>query len=86
MNYLPEAHCYLKLNNTRFDFTTKNSHIKNLMNDILEEREIEPEQVNVFKVELHKKYLKNWMAENSTDMSFEEIWGIREKCIKKLEG
>lgn len=56
------------------------------MNDILEEREIEPEQVNVFKVELHKKYLKNWMAENSTDMSFEEIWGIREKCIKKLEG
>jgi len=26
------------------------------------------------------------MAENSTDMSFEEIWGIREKCIKKLEG
>ncbi|HRG37393.1 MAG TPA: VOC family protein [Bacteroidia bacterium] len=86
LNYLPEAHCYLKLNNTRFDFTTKNSHIKNLMNDILEEREIEPEQVNVFKVELHKKYLKNWMAENSTDMSFEEIWGIREKCIKKLEG
>jgi hypothetical protein len=83
--YIPEAHCYLKLNNRRFDITTENANIENLIPDILLEIEIEPEQVSTFKVEFHKNYLKKWLAENSIDLSCDKLWKIREKCIQKLE-
>lgn len=84
LNYIPEAHCYLKLNNKRFDITTNNSHIDNLANDILEEIEIDPEQVSTFKIDFHKNYLKKWIKENAIDLSFEQLWKIREDCIKNL--
>lgn len=85
LEYLPEAHCYLKLNNQRIDITSSSSNIENLMDDILEEIEIEPEQVNVFKVDLHKQYLHKWIHENKIQMDFEKVWEIREQCIQKLE-
>lgn len=86
LDYLPEAHCYLKINNIRLDVTSENSNMDNLAGALLEELEIEPEQANTFKVDYHKTYIKNWMAENSITMSFKEVWEIRERCIKKLEG
>ncbi len=85
LDYIPEAHCYLKLNNHRIDITNSNSDIENLIRDIIEEIEIEPEQVNTFKVDYHKEYLQKWINENQIKMDFERIWEIREQCIKKLE-
>jgi hypothetical protein len=85
LDYIPEAHCYLKLNNQRIDITNSNSDIENLICDIIEEIEIEPVQVNTFKVDYHKKYVQNWINENEIKLNFEEIWEIREQCIKKLE-
>ena len=85
LEYIPEAHCYLKLNNQRIDITNSNSDIENLSGDIIEEIEIEAEQVNVFKVDYHKKYLQNWLNESRINMDFDKMWKIREQCIKKLE-
>ena len=85
LEYIPEAHCYLKLNNQRIDITSNNSDIENLIDDIIEEIEIKPEQVNKFKVDYHKQYLHNWINENEIEMGFDKIWEIREQCIKKLE-
>ena len=85
LEYIPEAHCYLKLNNQRIDITSNNSDIENLIGEIIEEIEIKPEQVNTFKVDYHKQYLQNWINENEIDMGFDKIWEIREQCIKKLE-
>jgi len=85
LEYIPEAHCYLKLNNHRIDITNINSDIENLISDIIEEIEIEPEQVNTFKVDYHKEYLQNWINKNKIKMDFDRIWEIREQCIKKLE-
>jgi hypothetical protein len=85
LEYIPEAHCYLKLNNQRIDITNPFSDIDNLVCNIIEEIEIEPEQVNTFKVDYHKKFIHNWIKENEIKMNFEEIWQIRERCIKKLE-
>lgn len=82
---IPEAHCYLMLNNKRVDITNNNSDIEKLMDDILEEIEIEPEQVNQYKVNYHQKYLQNWIIENNIQLDFDTIWKIREECIKKLE-
>lgn len=85
INYIPEAHCYLKLNGHRIDITNNNSDIENLKKDILEEIEITPEQAITFKVEYHKNYLKKWIDENALSLNFEKIWEIREQCIKNLE-
>jgi hypothetical protein len=85
LDFIPEAHCYLKLNNQRIDITNINSDIENLRNDILEEIEIEPEQVNTFKVDFHQKYLQNWITKNGIKLDFKKVWEIREQCIKKLE-
>jgi hypothetical protein len=83
-SYLPEAHCYLKINGKRLDVTHKNSSFSSIKNDIIEEIEIDPSQVDSFKVNYHKNFLENWSAENHPHISFDKIWSIRECCIEVL--
>jgi hypothetical protein len=85
LEYIPEAHNYLKFKNQILDFTKKNSSENDFINDLLEEIEIEPHQINQFKIEFHRNYLRNWLAENpQIPYSLEELWKIREECIKAL--
>jgi hypothetical protein len=84
IDYIPEAHCYLSIDNKRLDFTSNKSGFENIQKDILQEIEIEPEQVSVFKVEFHQAYIKNWLLENGSEYDFNQIWVIREKCIENL--
>lgn len=85
LEYIPEAHNYLKFQNQILDFTKKNSSENDFVNDLLEETEIEPHQINQFKIDFHRNYLKNWLAENpNIKYSLEELWQIREECIKAL--
>jgi hypothetical protein len=83
-DFIPEAHCYLKIENNRTDITTDNSDFEKIERDILNELEIEPEQVAEFKVEYHKQFLINWISENEINRNFNEVWEIREKCITNL--
>jgi hypothetical protein len=85
LDYLPEAHCYLKLNNQRIDITSRQANFENIASDIIEEREIDAEQVTTFKVEYHQQFLKKWLAENDLQLNFDELWVIRESCIQQLE-
>ncbi len=84
LDYIPEAHCYLKINNKRIDLTTITSNIENLQKDIMEEIEITPEQVATFKVDYHKKYITNWIKTNNIPLNLDNIWNIREECISLL--
>ncbi len=84
LEFIPEAHCYLEIAGKKFDYTTTNSSIERIQNYILEELEIQPNQVSEFKVELHKKYIKKWAVSKQLTISFEELWEIREHCIKNL--
>ena len=84
IDFMPEAHCYLKIDGKRTDFTTFQSDFKKLEKDIIQELEIQPEQVAEFKVKYHKDFLKNWIHENDVKMDFEKIWQIREECIVNL--
>jgi len=86
LDCIPEAHCYLKLNGYRFDFTNPNADIEKIENDILTELEITPEQVIDFKVNYHKDFLRNWIKETGLKIDFEELWEIRERCITNLTG
>jgi len=84
IKYIPEAHCYLKINQIPFDVTTIDSFYDKIKHDIIEEIEITPNQVSDFKVAYHKAFLKKWITETNQNNTFEEIWEIREQCISKL--
>ncbi|TXI68373.1 MAG: hypothetical protein E6Q46_01305 [Flavobacterium sp.] len=82
INYIPEAHCYLKINQIPVDATTSDSFYDKIKQDIMEEIEIIPNQVSDYKVEYHKAFLKKWITKTNQNNTFEEIWEIREQCIK----
>ena len=84
IKYIPEAHCYLKINQIPVDATTSDSFYDKIKQDIMEEIEILPNQVSDFKVEYHKAFLKKWITKTNQNNTFEEIWEIREQCIEKL--
>ena len=84
IEYIPEAHCYLKIKNQHIDLTSTNSEFKMIQKFIIHEKIIEPEQVGEFKVEYHKSFIKKWINDNNIKKSFEEVWETRENCIKNL--
>jgi hypothetical protein len=87
LNFLPEAHCYLKYKDRIFDYTTTTSSALNFVNDLLEEIEINPEDVAEYKVKYHKEFLARWLKVNPHILiGLDEIWTIREKCIEALSG
>ncbi|MEM6394892.1 MAG: hypothetical protein AAF741_00995 [Bacteroidota bacterium] len=83
---IPEAHCYLKVEEKRYDFTKPDSDIARIETDILEEVIIQPEQVGTFKRNYHRDYLRKYISKNNIYMSFETLWKIREACIQQLSG
>lgn len=84
LDYIPEAHNYLKINDEYFDFTKPNSKYSDFESNLLEEHEIEFDQINDFKIHIHKRYLKNWIKKYQ-NLTEETIWVIREKCISDLQ-
>lgn len=87
LDYIPEAHNYLKYDGQIFDFTGPGFDPKNYKEDILHETEIMPAQITDFKVASHKNFLQKWLAENpGIKYSLNELWAIREQCIEDLAG
>ena len=84
LNYLPQAHTYLKINDELLDITRSVASEKNFMDDLFYEVEITPNQVLDYKREMHQSYLKEWIKKESIDYTFEEIWVIREEGIDIL--
>lgn len=85
LRYIPEAHCYLKIDGIVMDGTSEAADFKMLQKDIFSEIAIEPYQVASYKVNYHQLYLKEWIASQTTfPYSFSELWDIRESCIQKL--
>lgn len=82
--YIPEAHCYLKYNNERFDFTKEGIDVNDFKADILLEQEILPEQVVSWKSSFQKDFIRNWLLENEMNYTLEQVWDEREKCIAKI--
>lgn len=85
LNYIPEAHNYLKIEDEYFDFTKPDSNYNQFKNKLLIEKEIEYHEITSEKVSFHKDYLKKWIAEENIPYNLEEIWNIREQCIKDLQ-
>lgn len=84
LEYLPEAHCYLKYGDETLDITADNSDFDKIKADVLEEIEIEPHQIGQFKIDYHKDFIQKWIAQENLSLTLAEIWAIREKCIENL--
>lgn len=85
LDYIPEAHNYLKYGNTVFDFTGISNSASNFIDDLIYEIEIEPSEINQVKIQIHKNFLIDWLKENpAINYSIEELWTIREQCIQDL--
>ncbi|SHI32643.1 hypothetical protein [Aquimarina spongiae] len=84
LDYIPEAHCYLRIGDQTIDVTSASSSFDRIQDAVLEEQAIIPEQVGAYKVDVHKIFIKEWIVENNISLSFEEVWNLREQCIKNL--
>ncbi len=85
MDFIPEAHNYLRIENAIADYTFEKTVTENFERELLTEMEITPQQIGEFKINFHKKFLLNWLGENkSVNLSPVELWSIREECIEKL--
>ncbi len=84
IEYIPEAHCYLKIEDKRIDITFPETINQFASNELLFEEKISAEQVNQYKISFHKTYLATWIAKNKTEYSSKQFWAIREECINHL--
>ncbi|MBW3518637.1 hypothetical protein [Flavobacterium sp. NKUCC04_CG] len=84
LNYIPEAHNYLKIGSDYFDFTNLNSSYSEVENLLLIETEIEFDEINHQKIQKHKEFLSNWIKDKP-QFNLEQIWKIRESCITDLQ-
>lgn len=58
LEYIPETHCYLKIESEVVDVTNINSDFEKIKNDLLTEIEINPNQVSNFKLEFYENFIK----------------------------
>ncbi|WLD92626.1 hypothetical protein [Alkalihalobacillus sp. AL-G] len=85
LNAIPEAHCYLKYDNERFDFTRLD--VKNEPIEVfLTEEEIQHDEIGHHKTQFHRLYLNKWIQDNRLEGRFDvdSLWKVREECIKAL--
>ncbi|SHF40225.1 hypothetical protein [Chryseobacterium takakiae] len=85
LEYIPEAHNYLKIEQTYYDFTKANSNYHDFKNKLLIEKEIEYNQIVEEKSAFHQDFFKNWINTENLNYSLHKIWEIREQCIQDLQ-
>ena len=84
LEYMPEAHTYLVFEKNRIDITREVEVETSAFDCLLLEKEIQPNQIGKFKVNLHREFLEKWKTEQKVNYSLEELWKIREDCIQAL--
>jgi len=55
-----------------------------LADNLLTEIEITPDEITEYKVRYHQDYLAKWLEDEGLPYSLDEIWQIREECIKEI--
>ena len=85
LEFIPEAHCYLKYETQILDLTKINSIPSDFLDDLIEEIEISSDQITDYKINYHKNYLLSWLEKNKQlNFTLNDIWRVREQCIQDL--
>jgi hypothetical protein len=87
LEYIPEAHNYLKYKGTIIDLTGPGFDPDHYGEDILSETELQVSQITDYKVQFHQDFLRGWLP-LQTHLSLDEptLWTAREQCIVALSG
>ncbi|WP_018624362.1 hypothetical protein [Kangiella aquimarina] len=80
VEYIPEAHCYLRYQDERLDFTRYSVQADEPINKFFSEISIKPNEIGEIKLNFHKNFIRN----NYSKVEFERIWAIREECIAEI--
>ena len=85
LEYIPEAHCYLRHQSGRIDVTGVPAGAEPI-DHFLHEEPITLDQIGAYKQELHQRFLRDWISRTDSmrGRSFEDVWRIREACIAAL--
>jgi hypothetical protein len=85
LEYIPEAHCYLRHDSGRIDVTGVPAGAEPI-DHFLHEEPITVDQIGAYKQDLHQRFLHDWvtLTDSVRGRSLEEIWRIREACIAAL--
>jgi hypothetical protein len=81
---IPEAHCYLMLGSSRFDFTGLRLGATSPFQSLVCETAVSPKNLAEQKKRLHAERLLIWAGQHG--VSLEDAWAIREACIAALCG
>lgn len=79
---IPEAHTFLVIDNNYTDITGLTGKVEAEM--IVDEMEIQPEGIGGLKESVHKGYLMEWAEDEKINLPQDQLWAIREACIKRL--
>ncbi len=80
---LPEAHCYLMHENKIYDYTFSKSTLQ-FQDDLLQTIVLKSASDISRKQKIHQAFIGDWITDNNIQFTYEEIWGIRERCIEML--
>jgi len=84
LKVIPEAHAYLRYHDKRYDFTTTKLDISAIEPFIVREQRCEPGQLADWKPMIHRHYLESWLKRQDLAYTIDELWEIREACIRAL--
>lgn len=77
---IPEAHTFLVIDDRYTDTTGLSGKIEPGM--IVDEIEIQPEGIGHLKESIHKGYLIEWAEDEKINLPQDQLWALREACIK----
>lgn len=84
INWVPEAHCRLLVDNEPLDLTFGFNRFYIHSDDIIERELCSAEMISRHKTTWHQRKIKEWMATQKVQTEFEQIWKLREACIQQL--
>jgi len=82
--HVPEAHCYLTYEGIRIDVTREAADPKEPIARFLYEETIALSQIGEYKVAMHQRWMRKWVARELPNREWQSIWKIREECIAAL--
>jgi hypothetical protein len=80
LDFILEAHCYLRYKDLRIDLTKETAGRSEPIDEFLYEENIVPDQIGEYKIELHQTFMKRHYGEDR----FDRMWSIREQCIRAI--
>jgi hypothetical protein len=82
LEWIPEAHCYLRKGENRYDYTGLQAGAHSPFVALLAEFVVLPAKLYEKKLALHREALSNWAAGRRLDLA--RAWKLREACIEAL--